>query len=101
MNPKYNHYKMTLEHLHNPKEDTLHPTLKFEFDNHDDVFLIIEKIKEKGYFDESQSAEFAIGLKMFSEVMLRNKDNPLFEDFRPAFKDFMMKLKEKKEDDRE
>ncbi|RZM21497.1 MAG: DUF3861 family protein [Pedobacter sp.] len=89
-----------LEHLYNPKEEALHPTLELEFDNHDDVFLIIEKIKEKGYFDDSQSAEFAIGLKMFSEVMLRNKDNPLFEDFRPAFKDFMMKLKEKKEENR-
>ena len=100
MNPKYNHYKITLEHLYNPKEEALHPTLELEFDNHDDVFLIIEKIKDKGYFDESQSAEFAIGLKMFSEVMLRNKNNPLFEDFRPAFKDFMMKLKEKKEENR-
>ncbi|MEN8764598.1 DUF3861 family protein, partial [Wenyingzhuangia sp.] len=40
-----------------------------------------------------QSVEFAIGLKLFSEVMLKNKDNPLFEEFRPAFSALMKKIK--------
>lgn len=94
MNPKYNHYKITLEHINNPKGEALHTPVAVEFDNHDDIFMIIEVLKQRNHFnDENQSAEFAIGLKMFSEVMLRNKDNPLFDELLPAFKQFMQKLK--------
>jgi hypothetical protein len=94
MNPKYNHYSITLEHIHQPKGEALHKPVQLEFDNHDDIFSIIEKLQQKNHFkDEGQSAEFAIGLKMFGEVILRNKDNPLFEDLMPAFTAFMKKLK--------
>lgn len=94
MNDKYNHYKVTLEHTYNPKGEKLQEPIQVEFDNHDNIFVIIEKLQERSLFnDENQETEFAIGLKMFSEVMLRNKENPLFEEFLPAFKDFMKKLK--------
>jgi len=94
MNAKYNQYKITLEHTHNPKGEELQQHVVVEFDNHDNIFNIIKVIQERNLFsDVNQSAEFAIGLKMFSEVMLRNKDNALFEEFLPAFKDFMKKMK--------
>ncbi|TRW23961.1 DUF3861 domain-containing protein [Flavobacterium zepuense] len=94
MNPKYNHYKIILEHTYNPKNETLNLPVTVEFDNHDNLFNIIGKLQDRNHFnDVNQSAEFAIGLKMFSEVMLRNKENPLFEDIMPAFKHFMTKLK--------
>ena len=94
MNDKYNHYKITLDHTSNPKGEELHQPVVVEFDNHDNLFTIIEKLKERNHFnDTNQSVEFAIGLKLFSEVMLRNKENPLFEEMLPAFKEFMGKLK--------
>jgi hypothetical protein len=94
MNTKYNHYKITLEHTYSPKDEELHEPVVVEFDNHDNIFNIIKLMQERNLFnDANQSAEFAIGLKMFSEVMLRNKDNALFEDFLPEFKNFMQKLK--------
>lgn len=94
MNPKYNHYKITLEHTFSPKEEDLNPAVVLEFDNHDEIFSIIERLQEKNHFDDAdKSAEFAIGLKMFSEVMLKNKDNNLFSEFLPEFKNFMTKLK--------
>ena len=69
-------------------------TLAFEFDNHDDVFDIIDKIQSKNIFgSKNHDVEFALGLKLFSEVMLRHKDHLLFEEFRPAFGRFMKKLK--------
>ena len=69
--------------------------LQLEFDNHDEIFSIIKRIQDKNVFQsKEQAAEFAIGLKMFSEVMLKNKNLPLFEEFRPAFGSFMKKLKE-------
>ncbi|PZR22787.1 MAG: DUF3861 domain-containing protein [Flavobacterium psychrophilum] len=94
MNPKYNHYKITLEHTFSPKEENLNPSLGLEFDNHDEIFSIIKRLQEKNHFEDTeQSAQFAIGLKMFSEVMLKNKDNELFSEFLPEFKNFMAKLK--------
>lgn len=46
--------------------------------------------------DKEQDIEFALGIKLFSEVMLRFKEHPLFEELRPAFGQFMRKLKEYK-----
>jgi hypothetical protein len=96
MNKKYNHYKITLQHTYSPADEPLHRGIELDFDNHDNLFDIIDKLQERNLFkDAGQSAEFAIGLKMFSEVMLRNKDNSLFEELMPAFRDFMKKLKGK------
>jgi len=94
MNKKYNHYKIELQHTYSPTDEPLHRRVELVFDNHDNLFDIIDKLQERNHFnDAGQSTEFAIGLKMFSEVMLRNKENPLFEELLPAFKDFMKKLK--------
>jgi len=94
MNPKYNHYKITLEHTFSPKDEDLNPALSLDFDNHDEIFSIITKLQKKNHFEDAQqSAQFAIGLKMFSEVMLKNKDSDLFSEFFPEFKNFMGKLK--------
>ena len=94
MNKKYNHYKVTLEHVYSPANEDLHRRVEVVFDNHDNLFNIIDLMQQKDLFgDMGQSTEFAIGLKMLGEVMLKNKDNALFEELMPAFKDFMNKLK--------
>ncbi|MGL4410083.1 MAG: DUF3861 family protein [Zoogloea sp.] len=41
---------------------------------------------------ESATA-FAVGLKLFGEVMLENRQHPLFADFLPQFGQFMKQLK--------
>lgn len=69
-------------------------TLSFDFSNHDDLFQIFERIKAKQLFDDEQAAhEFALGLKLFTEVMITHKDHPLFEEIKPAIGQFMKKLK--------
>jgi hypothetical protein len=94
MNNKYNHYKVTLEHVYSPENEDLHRRVEVVFDNHDNLFTIIDLMQQKDLFgDMGQSTEFAIGLKMFGEVILRNRENPLFEEMMPAFKQFMGKLK--------
>lgn len=94
MEKKHNKYKITLAHIHSPKDLPLNESIQFEFENHDEVFSIIERIKNKNPFaTENQATEFAVGLKLFSEVMIKNRENPLFEEFFPAFGDFMKKLK--------
>ena len=92
---KANRYKLRLELLELLKpDDTIYEPIELEFGNHDNIFNIIERMKKRNRFKtEQDSVEFAIGLKLFSEVMLKNKDNSLFEDFRPAFGELMKKIK--------
>ena len=95
MEKRSNKYRLQLEFLASAKgETTLPEPLEFEFENHDNIFSIVEILKEKNPFDDQDKAvEFAIGLKLFSEVMIKNKNNPLFEELLPAFGTFMKKLK--------
>lgn len=71
-------------------------SLGFEFENHDDLFHIIEKVQASGLFDDRQeTVRFCVGLKLFSSVMMSHRDEELFKDFEPAFIGFMKKLKSK------
>jgi hypothetical protein len=91
---KNNLYKIQLAELALKDGSPANKTIEFEFDNHDDVFGIIEKMQSKNIFgDGEQAIEFALGIKLFSEVMLRHKDHSLFEEIKPAFGQFMKKLK--------
>ncbi|GEM50436.1 DUF3861 domain-containing protein [Empedobacter brevis] len=92
---KGNHYKITLEQTKLLDEKApLQTPIVLEFMNHDEIFKIIEMIKSKNPFDdENQSVEFALGLKLFLEVVMKNKEHPLFEELIPAIKTFMPKLK--------
>ncbi|MCC9019660.1 MULTISPECIES: DUF3861 domain-containing protein [Flavobacterium] len=68
--------------------------LGIEFDNHDEIFDIIEKIKAKNLFENPHEAtQFALGLKLFSEIKLKHRNNPLFEELNEVFPVFMKKLK--------
>ena len=94
---KQHRYRVQIEHLEDPKgQPVSREPLSFEVGNHDDVFHIVEVMKARGDFDPDTSASLAIGLKLFSEVMLEHKDHPLFEQFRPHFVQFMTHLKGKK-----
>lgn len=92
---KSNKYKITLEQVSLINEDSPKSNpLTLEFENHDEIFKIVDIMREKNLFEEENlSIEFAIGLKMFGEVILKNKNNPLFKEFFPAFGEFMKKLK--------
>jgi hypothetical protein len=87
-------YRITLEHLATTSEgQTLHAPLQFETGNHDDLFGIVEKVGGKGHFDADTGAALALGLKLFTEVMLKNRKHPLFEDINQPMRDFIGKLK--------
>ena len=43
--------------------------------------------------DDQDTKALVIGLKLFSEVMLKNKDTEPFKELLPHFKDFMKELK--------
>ena len=91
---KYNRYKLSMEAI---EDNTDHQApvnkIEFKFENHDDLFKVIELVKVKNLFEERETIEFVIGLKLFSEVILRNRELPLFDELKPAIKEFMKKLK--------
>ena len=43
MEKKHNKYRITLEHLHSPKDLGLNETIDFEFENHDEIFLSLKE----------------------------------------------------------
>ena len=95
MEKKTNKYQLTLtlqQYANGQSEPA--KQLELDFTNHDEIFGIIERLKATDPFNDSaQATEFAIGLKLFSEVMLKNRNSPLFEELMPAFGSFMKRLK--------
>jgi hypothetical protein len=95
MDKKTNKYTLTLK-LDQYANGNSEPAkaLELQFENHDELFEIIDRMKAKNLFaTEEEATEFAIGLKLFSEVMLRNRKHPVFEDLHVGFSLFMKNLK--------
>jgi hypothetical protein len=95
MEKRTNKYHLTLTLQQYANGDTTpEKQLELDFDNHDEIFGIIERITAKNPFgDAQQAAQFALGLKLFSEVKLKNRNHPLFEELDSVFPAFMKKLK--------
>ena len=93
---KQHQYHVTVQHVADAQGNPSTYSEKLEFDsrNHDDIFVVLEKLKQANLFDEETTKAFAIGLKLFGEVMLENKNHELFQDFFPQFGQFMKHLKQ-------
>ena len=95
MEKKTNKYRLTLQLLQQASgENVPNKQLELTFDNHDEIFSIIERLQNKDPFNNKlQAVEFALGLKLFSEVMIKNGKHGLFEELNTVFPTFMKKLK--------
>jgi hypothetical protein len=67
--------------------------IEFAAASHDDLHEIVARTRELGIFDDESATAFAIGLKLFGNVMLTHRDHPLFAEFAPRFGEFMRTLK--------
>lgn len=93
---KQHQYRITLQHLADAEgKPVSRDPLVFDAPNHDDIFAIIEKVQQKEGFTPEMAQRFAVGLKLMGEVMLENKDNPLFAELKPHFMEIMKTLKRK------
>lgn len=92
---KQHRYRITLEHVSTPKgEPGTQAPLTFEARNHDDLFSIIARMRDKGLLAEpDQAASLALGLKLLAEVTLENRDDPFFAELRGPLREFIMKIK--------
>ena len=93
---KQHTYEVTLKHMTNAQGNpsTYTETLSFNSYNHDDIFKVLDVIQNSQMLNDEAAKSFAVGLKLFSEVMLEHKNLPLFKDFMPHFGQFMKTLKQ-------
>ncbi|WP_111860370.1 DUF3861 domain-containing protein [Acinetobacter sp. CFCC 10889] len=93
---KQHQYQITVEHLADAKgqPSTYSEPLQFKVGNHDDIFRVLQFVENTQLFDPETTKSFTVGLKLFGEVLLENKDLPLFKDFMPEFIQFMKRLKQ-------
>jgi hypothetical protein len=68
-------------------------SLTFYTANHDDIFEIVNRLEAKLPFSAGTAASLGVGLKLFSEVTVAHRNNPLFAEIRPALATFIQQLK--------
>ncbi|MEI9980643.1 MAG: DUF3861 domain-containing protein [Edaphobacter sp.] len=89
-------YKITVEALAGAKgEAVTGQTLCFEAANHDDILGIVDRLRARLPFDESTVASLGVGLKLFSEVTLTQRNDPMFAMIQPALSEFIRGLKQR------
>ncbi|KRG70512.1 DUF3861 domain-containing protein [Pseudoxanthomonas dokdonensis] len=88
-------YRITVEHLRDASGHALDDAspLVFEARNHDDIQQVVAKVLGKQLFEPQTATAFAVGLKLFSEVLLEHRKDELFADLAPHLGAFMKKLK--------
>lgn len=89
-------YKITVETLTGAKGvPTEGRSLTFEAANHDDILEIVERMRARLPFDGDTVASLGIGLKLFSEVALMQRNDPMFAMIGPALSEFVRGLKQR------
>jgi len=82
-------FRLTVDSLA-PSDETARQ-LSFEFDSHDDVIALAERLGKT----TDDDLLFFVGLKLFGEALLARRDDPLLRDFRPHFGALMKTIKER------
>ena len=92
-------YRITLEYLGGKQAGPeLHQPVVFETGNHDDIFTILESVQAARVFDRDTSAALVLGMKLFSEIMLKHKKDPLFAPMLAAYLDYIGPFKARLKD---
>lgn len=86
-------YRIEVRPLANPDGAQCGEPLVFNHANHDDLMLIVERIRQSTGLDPDAAAATAIGLKLLGSVMLNEKNNPLFDCLRQPLREFIGNLK--------
>lgn len=90
---KQHHYRVTVQAL--PTRAGISPSsvLAFEVAHHDELFGVAERVRRSAILAPEASAALAVGLKLFTGVMLQYRKDSLFADLEPAMRTFIGNLK--------
>ncbi|MGR6859383.1 DUF3861 domain-containing protein [Aliivibrio salmonicida] len=86
-------YRVKIEEI-TPEQETAQ-TLAFEFQDREDLFTIVDKLKQKSGLEPEVATKVGVALRLLGPVMMANRKHELFSDFMPHFKSFMQNLKSK------
>jgi hypothetical protein len=87
-------YRITVEKLTDAKGAPVDgQSLSFYAANHDDILAIVGRVRERLPLNAAAAASLGVGLKLFSEVALLHRNEPLFAEIRPALGSFIKQLK--------
>jgi hypothetical protein len=87
-------YRIRVESLaHHGGTVHVEDALSFEVANHDDILAIVDRVNAATAFDRNDATALAIGLKLFTGVMLQHRHDPLFADVQLAMRAFIGNLK--------
>jgi hypothetical protein len=87
-------YRITVEALTGAKGEPVEGrTLTFDASNHDDIVGIAEKMRARLPFDAHTIAALGVGLKVFSEVALMHRHDPVVASLRPVLNEFVREVK--------
>ncbi len=88
-------YRITVEALGNPAQPNALEvgSTTFQVKNHDDLLKIVDSVQAKELLDSEKSAALAIGLKLFSEIVLEKRLDPLFAPLLDPLQAFIKRLK--------
>jgi hypothetical protein len=91
-------YRVTVEKLSDARGKPVHgQSLSFYAANHDDILAIVERLQATLPLDAGTAASLGVGLKLFSEVTLMRRNDPMFAQIRPALSEFIQQLKREPE----
>lgn len=94
---KQHQFRITVEYTADADGNPVNQApLQFSAPNHDNILHIVEAMARREGFTPETAARFAVGLKLMGEVMLENKQNPLFAELKPNFMEMMKIIKSKK-----
>lgn len=93
MNLKQRHgFRITVERL--PLgDDTPENRTDFDVGSHDDLLDIMRRVRSIDSFQTDEAYALAVGIKLFSGVMLTHRNAPLFAAIQPAIHAFIGRLK--------
>ncbi|CDU03773.1 conserved hypothetical protein [Vibrio coralliirubri] len=89
---KHNNYRITIEEV-SVKEDRELQTMQFEIEDRENMFAIVEKIKQDSGLDEQSATRLGVSIRLLGPLMMQDRKYPLFVNFMPHFRDFMQNLK--------
>jgi hypothetical protein len=91
---RHHRYRVTVEHLAPAKEgEALHAPLQFEAINHDEILAIADRLRTRLDYGDDETAQLAVGLKLFGEILLKHREDALFAPLRESFREFIGGLK--------
>ena len=94
MSNRHYSYRITVTPTATPNEGApSRPPFSFEATNHDDILALVERARASIGLTPDDAASMVVGLKLLGEVMLREKNNPLFDPLRGGMRDFIGNLK--------